>query len=54
MASEKLKRKRQRRKRREKLHRLRQKLAETRSAGDRQRLIAKIQRVSPNAPIAAE
>lgn len=49
MASEKLKRKRQRRKRREKLHHLRQKLAETRSAGDRQRIMEKILRISPGA-----
>jgi len=49
MASTKLKRKRQRRQRRKKLQRLRQKLAETRSAGDRQRLIEKIRRISPGA-----
>ena len=52
MASQKLKRKRQRRQRREKLCHLRQKLAETRSAGDRQRTIEKIRRISPGALVA--
>lgn len=49
MTSEKVKRKRQRRQRRKKLHHLRQKLAETRSAGERQRIIEKILRISPGA-----
>jgi hypothetical protein len=47
MPSQKLKRKRQRGQRRKKLRRLRQKLTETRSVGDRQRLIDQIRRISP-------
>jgi len=49
MASDKLTRKRQRKQRRKKLRHLRERIAETRSASERQRLTEKIRRISPGA-----
>ena len=51
LTSTRVKRKLQRRQRRRKLASLRSKLADTRSPGERQQLIAKIRRISARAPI---
>ena len=51
MTTTRVKKKQRRRRRRQKLHELRQQLEETKSASDRQRLIAKIRRVSQYAPV---
>jgi len=46
-----VKKKRKRRQRRQKLRYLRRRLAETQDLSARQRLIAKIKRISPRAPV---
>jgi hypothetical protein len=46
-----VKKKQRRRRRKKKLRYLRRRLEETKNHGDRQRLIAKIHRVSPRAPL---
>lgn len=51
MTSSPEKKKRKRRQRRAKLRGLRERLETTQSSRDRQRLIAKIKRVSPHAPV---
>lgn len=51
MTTVRVKKKQLRRRRRQKLHELRQRLEETKSASERQRLIAKIRRISPYAPV---
>jgi len=47
----KVKKKRQRRQRKRKLRYLRQRLANTRAQSERQKLIEKIRRISPRAPL---
>lgn len=51
MATIKVKKKRKRRQRRQKLRYLRGRLAETHDMRERRRLIAKIKRISPQAPV---
>jgi len=51
LTSPRVKAKRQRRKRRKKLLKLRQKLEETHSVTDRRQIIAKIKRISLTAPV---
>jgi hypothetical protein len=47
----KVKKKRHRRQRKRKLHHLRKQLAGTRSEGERQRIMAKMRRISPGVPV---
>ena len=51
MAIERMKELRRRRHRRQKVRKLRAKLMATKDPGERQRIIEKIRRISPNAPI---
>jgi hypothetical protein len=51
MTTVRVKKKQARGRRRKKLHELRQRLEETQSASERQRLMAKIRRISPYAPL---
>jgi hypothetical protein len=51
MTTTRVKKKQRRRRRRQKLYDLRQRIQETQSASERQRLIAKIRRISPYAPV---
>ena len=51
MTTIRVKKKQRRQRRRQKLHELRERLNETQSASERQRLIAKIRRISPYAPV---
>jgi hypothetical protein len=46
-----VKKKRKRRQRRQKVHALRRRLAETRDLRERRRLVSKILRISPKAPV---
>jgi hypothetical protein len=51
MTTTRVKKKRKRRKRRQKLRELRRQVAETQDLSARQRLIAKMHRISPTAPL---
>jgi hypothetical protein len=51
LANVKVKKKRKRRRRRQKLRHLRRRLAETEDLTVRRRLIARIRRISPKAPV---
>jgi hypothetical protein len=51
MTTLKVKKKRRRGRRKRKLRYLRKRVAETRSVSERQRLIEKIKRISPTAPV---